>query len=152
VGVSEELAANVSSVSKNVNTILGDPRLRGELNETAASFKESSAALKGLLNDPSLKMSLTNANKASSDAAELMSALKTTWGSPEQQQRLVRVTSDLDTSLNQLNKLMNTLDQSVDGKDDNLKAIMDDTRQTAKNLRQLSDKFSGHFTLFKLLF
>jgi phospholipid/cholesterol/gamma-HCH transport system substrate-binding protein len=152
VGVSEELAANVSSVSKNVNSILADPRLRGELNETAASFRESSAALKNLLNDPALKTSLSNANQASSDAAQLMSALKTTWGSPEQQERLVRVTSDLDTSLNQLNKLMNTLDQSVDGKDDNLKGIMDDTRETAKNLRQLSDKFSGHFTLFKLLF
>jgi phospholipid/cholesterol/gamma-HCH transport system substrate-binding protein len=152
VGVSEELAMNVSSVSKNVNILLGDSHLRGELNETAASFRESSSALKNLLNDPALKTSLRNANSASSDAAQLMATLKGTWGSPEQQQRLVHVTSALDTSLSQLNRVLNTLEQSLDGKDENLKGILEDTRTSAKNLRELSDKFSGHFTLFKLLF
>jgi phospholipid/cholesterol/gamma-HCH transport system substrate-binding protein len=152
VGVSEQLAANVSSVSRNVNSLLGDSKLRGELNETAASFRDSSNALKNLLNDPALKTSINNAQTASSDAAQLMSTLRSTWGTPEAQQRLVRVTGDLDATLNQLNRVLNTLDESLDGKDENLKGTLEDTREAAKNLRKLTDKFSGHFTLFKLLF
>jgi hypothetical protein len=38
------------------------------------------------------------------------------------------------------------------GKNQDIEGILDDTREAAKNLRGISRKLNGHFTLFKLLF
>lgn len=152
VDVSEQLAVNVSSVSHNVNQILGDPHLRGELSSTASSLQEASKNIRDLLNDPALKNTMHNAQNASSDAAEVAASLKRTVGSPEMQQRLDQASAQLNVSLDQLTRVLGTLDKSLDGKDARLQGIVEDTQATAQNLRKLTNKFNGHFTLFKLLF
>lgn len=152
VSVSEQLAENVSKVSRNVNEIVGDPRLRSELSSTVASLRSASQSMQTLMNDPALRETLLNAQSASINAAELTASLKQTWGSPDMQQRLDRLSNQLDVSLTQLNRVLTTVEQSVDGKDERLKGIVEDTRAAAKNLRTLTDKFNGRFTLFKLLF
>jgi ABC-type transporter Mla subunit MlaD len=152
VSVSEQLAENVSSVSRNVNEIVGDPRLRSELSSTVSSLRNASHSMQTLLDDPALKETILNAQSASVDAAELTRSLRQTWGSPVMQQRLDRVSNQLDVSLVQLNRVLSTVEQSVDGKDERLKGIVEDTRATAQNLRAFSDKLKGRFTLFKLLF
>ncbi len=151
VDVSKQLATNVSSVSANINEVIGDPNLRKEMNDTVSSLHDSSVSIHELLNDPALKETIQNTRETSQNAAELVNSLRQTMG-PDTQQRVEHIVTQLDTSLNKLNNVLNTVDKSVDGKDDRLNGIMKDTRESAKNLRQLTGKFNGHFTLFKLLF
>lgn len=152
VTVSETLSDHLTRVSQNINDIIGDPKLKGEMAGTVASLREASNALRELLEDPALKETIVNTRNTSQEAAALVSSLRQTVGDPATQQRVARIVTQLDTSLNQLNSVLSTVDQSIDGRDEKLKSIVEDTRVTAKNLRTLTNKFNGHFTLFKLLF
>lgn len=152
VGVSEQLAQNVSEVSANINDIIGDPKLKGEMSSTIASLRESSNAMRELLNDPALKETIHATRDTSKNANELMLTLRKTAQDKDLQNRMERITIQLDSSLTKLNSVLGNVDELTDDKDQSLKGIVEDTRQTAENMKKLSGKFSGHFTLFKLLF
>lgn len=152
VGVSEQLAKNVSEVSANINDIIGDPKLKGEMSSTIASLRESSNAMRELLNDPALKETIHTTRDTSKNANELMLTLRKTVQDKDLQNRMERITIQLDSSLTKLNSVLGNVDELTDDKDQSLKGIVEDTRQTAENMKKLSGKFNGHFTLFKLLF
>lgn len=150
--VSERLAGNVASVTDNINDIIGDPKLKGEMTSTVASLRESSNAMRDLLNDPALKQTIYLTRDTSQNAAELVSLLKQTAADRNLHERMDRIVTQLDSSLTKLNEVLVNVDELTDDKDETLKGTIEDLRDTAKNLKDLSGKFSGRFTLFKLLF
>jgi ABC-type transporter Mla subunit MlaD len=152
VGVSEQLAQNVSEVSANINGIIGDPKLKGEMSSTIQSLRESSSAMKNLLNDPALKETIYTTRDTSKNANELMLTLRKTAQNQDLQNRMERISIKLDSSLTQLNAVLGNVDELTDDQDQTLKGILDDTRETAKNMKNLSAKLNGRFALFKLLF
>lgn len=152
VGVSDNLAKNVTEVSDNVNDIIGDPKLKGEMTTTVASLRESSAAIRDLLHDPALRETISLTRDTSRNASDLVKSLKDSVENSNLSSRAGGIVSKLDTSLSKLDTLLDTVDQATDGQDQTLKGLLEDTRETARNLRTLSNKFNGHFTLFKLLF
>lgn len=152
VGVSEQLAQNVSDVSANINHILGDPKLKNELGSTIASLREASNALKQLLNDPALKETLYATRDTSKNASQLMMTLRKTAQDADLQNRVDSITAKLDSSLTRLNTVLSNVDALTDDEDKDVDAILNDTREAARNLKTLTRKFNGHFTLFKLLF
>lgn len=152
VTVSEDLMANISTVSNNVNAIIGDPKLKQEMQETITSLRESSTAMRDLLNDPALKETIYLTRDTSQNANQLMATLRKTAQDRDLQNRMQNIVTEMDSSLNKLNRVLNNVDELTDGKDQTMKGILEDTRATAKNMRQITNKFNGHFTLFKLLF
>lgn len=153
VRVSQQLMVNVSTVSKNVNNLIGDPKLKKDINDTVVSLRQSSDAMQSLLSDPALKETIVNTRDTSRNASQLMVTLRQTAQDQDLQNRMGRIVTQLDTSLTKLDTVMNNMTQLTDGnKNQEIKAILDDTRATAQNMKQLSKKFNGHFTLFKLLF
>lgn len=152
VGVSEQLAQNVSDVSTNINHIIGDPKLKSELGSTIASLRESSNAMKQLLNDPALKETLYATRDTSKNASQLMMTLRKTAQDADLQNRVDSITAKLDSSLTRLNTVLSNVDALTDDEDKQVDAILNDTREAARNLKILTKKFNGHFTLFKLLF
>ncbi len=152
VGVSEQLAQNVSDVSTNINHIIGDPKLKSELGSTIASLRESSNAMKQLLNDPALKEALYATRDTSKNANQLMMTLRKTAQDADLQNRVDSITAKLDSSLTRLNTVLSNVDALTDDEDKQVDAILNDTREAARNLKVLTKKFNGHFTLFKLLF
>lgn len=152
VNASDELVSNVSSVSKNVNQVIGDPKLKNDINTTMASLRQSSNAMRDLLNDPALKETIYMTRDTSKNANELLTTLRQTAQDRDLQNRMEHIVTQLDTSLDKLNTVLTNVDTLTDDKDQTMKGILEDTRETAKNMRQLSNKFNGHFTLFKLLF
>lgn len=152
VVISDDLAKSVTRVSNNVNDIIGDPKMKSEMTSTVASLRESSAAIRDLLNDPALKETISLTRDTSRNAAELVNSLRQTVHGSQLNTRAGSIITKLDTSLTKLNTVLETVDQATDGQDETLKGLLEDTRETAKNLRIFSDKFKGRFTLFKLLF
>ena len=152
VTVSEKLVTNVSSVSNNINELIGDPKLKSEINTTITSLRESSNSMRDLLNDPALKETIYLTRDTSKNASELMATLRQTAQDRDLQNRMERIVLQLDTSLNKLNDVLVNVDQLTDDKDQTMKGILEDTREAAKNMKELTGKFNGRFTLFKLLF
>lgn len=153
VGSSKELMDDMSEVSKNVNNLIGDPKLKKQIQETVQSLQQSSDALKALLNDPALKETIANTRDTSRNASQLMLTLRQTAQDPNLQNRMGHIMIQLDTSLTKLDTVMNNMQQLTDGgKNQEIKGILDDTRETARNMKGVSRKLNGHFTLFKLMF
>jgi phospholipid/cholesterol/gamma-HCH transport system substrate-binding protein len=152
VTVSEQLVSNVSSVSNNINEVIGDPKLKSEINTTIASLRESSNSMRDLLNDPALKETIYLTRDTSKNASELLATLRQTAQDRDLQNRMEHIVTQLDTSLTKLNEVLVNVDQLTDDKDQTMKGILEDTREAAKNMRELTGKFNGRFTLFKLLF
>lgn len=152
VSASQSLMTEVSAVSHNVNRVIGRPELQAELTETVTSIKNASIALKSLLEDPALKESITLLRDTGQSASRLTSTLNQTIQNPAVQNRVTRLSNQLDGSLTKLDQLLTTLDGLTDDDAQTLKGILLDTRETAENMKVLSKKFNGHFTLFKLLF
>lgn len=152
VGVSEQLAVNVTSVSENVNAIISDPALKSEMTSTVAALRESSLAMRDLLNDPALKETIYMSRDTSRHASELMAMLRQTTQDRDIPERMDRIVTQLDTSLERLNRVLGNVDALTSDQDQSVQGILEDTRATARNMRVLTDKFSGRFALFKLLF
>lgn len=152
VSVSEQLAANVSEVSDNVNDIIGNPQLKKEMTSAVASLRDSSNAMRELLNDPALKETIYLTRDTSKNAAELVQSLRMTVQDRDLTERMDRIVTKLDTSLVKLDSVLTNVDQLTSDQDQTVKGILEDTRETAKNLKTLSGKFTGRFSLFKLLF
>ncbi|HEY9745089.1 MAG TPA: MlaD family protein [Oculatellaceae cyanobacterium] len=152
VAVSDDLVKNVTQVTDNINDIIGDPKLKGEMTSAAASLRESAAAVRDLLNDPAMKETLLLTRDTSRNASELVNSLRQTVQNSQLDQRAGSIIAKLDTSLSKLNTVLDTVDQATDGQDQTLKGLLEDTRETARNLKEVSKKFTGHFVLFKLLF
>jgi len=155
VTVSEQLTESVTEVSRNVNDILKDPKIKGDMTSTVASLRESSTALRELLHDPALHQAITSTRDASQNTAALVNTLQETIKNSQVDTRGAHIVEQLDSSLTQLNGILNALESDTGGatqNDPKLRGIIEDTRQTAKNLRALSEKLNGHFALFKLLF
>lgn len=152
VTASSELAENVNAVSKNINDVIGDPKLKQDVISTVHSIEASSKALSDILKDPALRETLSIAREASQNTNELVAALKDTAGDKELQARLERVIALTETSLNKLSVVMTRLDDVTGGDKENLKGILEDTRETAENMKVITGKFNKRFTLFRLLF
>lgn len=152
VGSSERLMTDMSSVSANINAIIGDPKLKHEMSETVSSLRESSEALERLLQDPALKETITLTRDTSRQAADLVATLNRTAKDQNIQYRMEHIVNQLDTSLIKLNEVLTHVDELTDDRDQSMKGILEDTRATARNLRQLTGRLNGRFTLFRLLF
>lgn len=152
VNVSEDLAVNLSEVSSNVNDVIGDPQLKKDMLATIRSLNESSAAMKELLSDPALRETLAATRDTSKDAAELVAYLKATAQDRDLQQRMDHIVTQMNVSLDKLSTVLTQVETITNDQDRNLSGILEDTRASAKNLREITNKFNGRFTLFKLLF
>jgi hypothetical protein len=152
VNTSQSLMTEVSAVSHHMNNVIGDPKLQAEVTETVAAVRDSSVALKSLLQDPALQDSIRLLHATGQSASSLASTLNNTATNPALQNRVSQITSQLDHSLGKLDHLLNALDGLASDDAQTLKGILTDTRETAENMKVLSKKFNGHFTLFKLLF
>lgn len=152
VSTSQSLAVNVTKVSDNINDVIGDPQLKQDVIATVHSIEQSTEALNSLVNDPAIKETLSMTRETSKNANELMAYLKATATDKELQVRLETSLNLLNTSLTKLSSVLDNVEEVTGDDDESLKALVKDARDTAKNLKSLSGKFSGRFTLFKLLF
>ncbi len=152
VSTSSDLAENVSAVSANLNDVIGDPRLKEDVISTMHSIEQSSQALNSILNDPALKETLSLTRETSRNASDIVSYLKQTAENKDLQKRLDTSIYLLNDSLGKLSVVLENIDDITNDDDETLKGILDDTRDTAKNMKNITAKFNKRFTLFRLMF
>lgn len=152
VSSSKKLAENVSVVSENLNDILGDPELKQDIVSTVDAIEKSSVALSELMEDANIQETLMLMKDTSQNASELVAYLKETAQDEDLQNRLDTSLTLLNTSLSKLTVVLDNIDEVTNDEEPSIKGIIEDTQETAKNMRKLSDKFGKRFTLFRLLF
>ena len=151
VNSTERLTNSVVAVTDNVNDIVKDPKLKRDLVKTVASVEKSSAALAELLEDPNLKLLMSDARVTSKNAAELMQYLKSSTIDNDMQGKLNESISLLNTSLKQMSAVLHDVEGASTDKN-RIQSIIKNTDQTTENLNKFSNKLNKHFLLFRLLF
>jgi ABC-type transporter Mla subunit MlaD len=152
VDSTETLTKNLNQLSANINTLIDDPKLRGELTQTVANINQASQQLTTLLADPNLQATLSNANLLSADLAVASKGLKQVLASQGNQQQLETSLKLLTQNLETLSKVLGQVEAATNDDEDTLKELIEDTRDTAGNLKQFSEKLNGRFLLWRLLF
>lgn len=151
VNSAEKLTDSVIAVSGNINEIAGNPEMKANIHKTVQSVQESTAALSTLLNDPNLKVILSDAKVTSQNAAELMTYLKKAAIDNDLEGQLSESLTLLNSSLTRLAVIMESLD-SATGNAGAIKEIIEDTKETSDNINKFSEKLNKRFLLFRLLF
>ena len=152
VASSRELSENVTEVAKNLNDVIGDPGLKQDIIRTVASIEQSSKALSEILNDESIKETLALTKETSANAAELVATLKKTVDDQDLQNRLDTSLTLLNDSLSKLSVVLGSVENLTNDEDQTLKGIIQDTKDTTENLKEVSKKLNGRFALFRLMF
>jgi hypothetical protein len=153
VTTTEHLADNLIAVTDNLNDVIGDESLKADIISTVDSIESSASALQEVVSDPALTETIHLVRDTTADASMLVSTLKKTAKDRHVQERLDRSLTLFNTSLDKLSRILNDLDEAVGPEEDNeLKAIVDDTKETTENLKSFSEKLNKRFLLFRLLF
>ena len=142
----------MTEVAKNLNDVIGDPGLKQDIIRTVASIEQSSKALSEILNDESIKETLALTKETSANAAELVATLKKTVDDQDLQNRLDTSLTLLNDSLSKLSVVLGSVENLTNDEDQTLKGIIQDTKDTTENLKEVSKKLNGRFALFRLMF
>jgi uncharacterized protein YukE len=78
--------------------------------------------------------------------------LKQVLASQGNQQQLEASLKLLTQNLETLSKVLGQVEAATNDEEDTLKELIEDTRDTAGNLKQFSEKLNGRFLLWRLLF
>ncbi len=147
----QTLSGNIVTVSQNINALTSDPQLKGNVQTAVASLRSSSEALTALLQDPNLKLLISDARTTSQNSAELMQYIKKSVIDNDMQGQINQSLTLLNTSLNRMSAVLSNVETVTNDKE-SLKAIIQETRETAHNLNQFSDRLNKRFLLFRLMF
>lgn len=152
VDSSTKLSENVITISDNINAIIGDPELRDDIIKTVHSIRQSSDELTTIISDPNLKKTLSLTKETSENVSELVTYLKNTANNEELKQRLDKIITNLNASLDKLSVLLDRTDNLTASQEENIKKIVTESTEITKNLKTFSGKLNKHFLLFRLLF
>ncbi len=151
VDSAQTLTKSVVSVSNNINELAGNPEMQANIQKTVRSVEQSTAALSELLNDPGLKLVLSDAKVTSQNASQLVQYLKTTVVDNDLQGKLNESMTLLSSSLTRLSGMLENL-ETVTSDQESMKSILENTRDTTENLNRFSERLNKRFLLFRLLF
>lgn len=152
VDSSTKLSDNIIEISDNINAIIGDPQLRSDIIETVHTIKQSMDELNEIISDPNLKETIAMTKETTKNVSELVAYLKDAANNEELKQRLDRALTNLNTSLDKLNVLLERTDDLTASQEENIKKVIEDSQEISTNMKKFSKKLNKHFLLFRLLF
>ena len=138
-------------MTNNVNDIVKDPQLKQDLKDSVAAVKTSTEALSGILEDPDLKVIMSDLRFTADNTAEMSAYLKHMTVDNKLEERVNSSVTSLQESLAMLNAVLNDI-SDVTADKQKLKDTFENVRATSQNLDEFSTKLNKRFLLFRLLF
>lgn len=146
------LAAKMSTLADNVNAIVGDKELVGNLQTTTKSVNRLSVNMNKFLEDPTTKSTLDNLNVTSKNVAELSTFVNDMSKDPKLKSQLSDSVVKLNKALDKLTVTLDTINYVSADQKDEIKTTLKEVNKTSSNLRKFSDKLNKRFLLFRLMF
>ena len=151
IASAQTLSTTVTTMTNNVNDIVKDPQLKQDLKDSVAAVKTSTEALSGILEDPDLKVIMSDLRFTADNTAEMSAYLKHMTVDNKLEERVNSSVTSLQESLAMLNAVLNDI-SDVTADKQKLKDTFENVRATSQNLDEFSTKLNKRFLLFRLLF
>ncbi len=151
LSMSTKLTANVTELTANLNDIIKDEELKTSMKDTATSLKTTSNSINSILTDPETAETLKNLKETSENLAEISRTVNKMSKDEELKAKVNTTVDNLNSSLANLSKSLEVVSNLTDDEKKDIKTMIKDTSETAKNLKKFSNKLNKRFLLFRLL-
>lgn len=139
-------------LTDNINSIVGDPALKGDLLATAKSIQKSTKELSEILADERLKETIGYVHSTSKDVSLITSDLASVSKDKNFQGKLDKTVTEMNDSMEKLSRILTSVDNLTSTQEKKLQTIIEDASGTTENLKKFSDKLNKRFLLFRLMF
>ena len=151
---SNKLSQSVAEVGENINMIIGDQELIGDLKGTASSINTITNEIATLIEEGGLAQDVLEISKTAKDTSSEVSKFITELRQTHNELELPKTISNLNSLAGKLDTLTTELNSVVTDEKfkEDIKVTVEKARETSENLEQISKKFKKRFLLFRLLF
>lgn len=151
---SNQLSTSVVQVGENLNKILGDEEIRSDIKSTSKSLNTITTEVAKLFDEKGLAKDVLEISKAAKDTSTELNSFVKEIRQTQKELDFPKTVSNLNSLSEKLDKLSSEANNLVGDKtfQEDIKVSAKKARETTSNLEKISKKFSGRFTLFKLLF
>jgi len=150
--MASDLSDRMIKLSDNLNGIIGDPEVKKNFLATASSMQKSTKQISEILSDPKLKDTINLVNSSTKDLSEITSYMSGVTKDPEFRGKLDGTVTNLSASLEKLSKALDKVNGLSKNDEQEIKAILQDSAETSKNLKKFSERLNKRFLLFRLMF
>lgn len=141
---------NFNSLSSNVNNIIGDPKFKPTMLQTANSMNNLADKLTPILGSVDAQKFASDLNVTMSNVAEISNSVNRMSNDTKLKNNLLGTIDNVNRALCNISATLEVVNSTKDKA--NIKQVMEDTASTVHNLRTFSEKLNKRFLIFRLLF
>ena len=141
---------NFNSLSSNVNNIIGDPKFKPTMLQTANSMNNLADKLTPILGSVDAQKFASDLNVTMSNVAEISNSVNRMSNDTKLKNNLLGTIDNVNRALCNISATLEVVNSTKDKA--NIKQVMEDTATTVHNLRTFSEKLNKRFLIFRLLF
>ena len=141
---------NFNSLSSNVNNIIGDPKFKPTMLQTANSMNNLADKLTPILGSVDAQKFASDLNVTMSNVAEISNSVNRMSNDTKLKNNLLVTIDNVNRALCNISATLEVVNSTKDKA--NIKQVMEDTASTVHNLRTFSEKLNKRFLIFRLLF
>lgn len=152
MNTTDKLSAKIIVLTDNLNEIVGDKDFKETLMSTTKSIDRLSKNLNTLIEDPKTRQTLDNLQVASKNISEISQYVNGMTKDPALKSQINTTVTKFNKALDDLSCTLETVNGLTTDKKDELNETINNVSETSKNLRKFSEKLNKRFLLFRLMF
>lgn len=152
VALSCQLTKEITTLTQNLNTLVGDQEFKKTIANTATSLDTTSKSINTLLADKDTQETLKYLKETSKNVSELSASINEIAKDEKFKSDVKMTAANLNNSLAALEKALGTVSNVSPQDKENIKSTLANTAALTCNLRKFSERLNKRFLLFRLMF
>ena len=141
---------NFNKLATNVNGIITDERFKPTMFETAEAISKLSTQLAPIIGSVNSKEFAEDLNGLMHNLNDISTSVNQLTSDKKLQKQITDSIDNLNITMCEVTKALETINGK--GEQENLKQIVNDTKETVENLKKFSEKLNKRFLIWRLLF
>lgn len=152
MGTTNQMSGKIMVLTDNLNNIIGDKEFKDTLISTTKSIDRLSRNINTILEDPKTRQTLDDLQVASKNISEIAQYVNTMTKDPVLKSQVTTTVTKFNKALDDLSCTLETVNGLTTDKKEELNNTINNVAETSKNLRKFSEKLNKRFLLFRLMF
>ena len=152
MGTTNQMSGKIMALTDNLNNIIGDKEFKDTLISTTKSIDRLSRNLNTILEDPKTRQTIDDLQVASKNISEIAQYVNTMTKDPVLKSQVTTTVTKFNKALDDLSCTLETVNGLTTDKKEELNNTINNVAETSKNLRKFSEKLNKRFLLFRLMF
>ena len=152
MGTTNQMSGRIMVLTDNLNNIIGDKEFKDTLISTTKSIDRLSRNLNTILEDPKTRQTIEDLQVASKNISEIAQYVNTMTKDPVLKSQVTTTVTKFNKALDDLSCTLETVNGLTTDKKEELNSTINNVAETSKNLRKFSEKLNKRFLLFRLMF